>query len=416
MTSTFSWLDHSEAQRRQMLEVIDLFREKGTLDELGFGPIRDAFSDHFFPGTSTLHTRARYLLFVPWIYRRIEQDRVPPSQVDSRARKDQAALARALQLGGEGDAQGVIGIQAGEALQRTPKAIYWTALRRFRIWQFPGSMEQYHAVLQRAGSSGASSYSDDGELVERSRVQGWHAGLPQEPEGLLQSARLALLKEEAEYLRERIVVEAPGSLLSLCIESRRSVSRIQYPWLHPDLAAFPAHLRADLEHARRFSILSFGAALLYNLMLAEKAEAAELPVADGLVELRRSELNVWTSDTGAMRDLRTWRMNDLWRTVEDKGHRIPYPTRQFVEGIAAMIHADPTGFADNAGARRTILQREIALKGGLARLNSRRALERFTGAAGLFYQTYRWPNVQRLVSDIHEGLRRTAGPEGHQIA
>jgi hypothetical protein len=416
MTSSFSWLDHSEAQRRQMLELIDLFREKGTLDELGFGSIRDAFSDHFFPGTSTLHTRARYLLFVPWIYRRIEQDRVPPSQVESRARKDQASLARALQLGGEGDAQGVIGIQAGEALQRTPKAIYWTALRRFRIWRFPGSMEQYHTVLRRAGASGAPGYSDDGELVERSSVQGWHSALPQEPEGLLQSARLDLGKEEAEYLRERIVVEAPGSLLSLCVESKRHVSRIEYPWLHPDLAAFPAHLRADLEHARRFSVLAYGAALLYNLMLAEKAEAADLPVANGLVELRRSELNAWADDAGAMRDLRTWRMNDLWRTVVDKGHRIPYPARQFVEGIAETVHADPKRFADHAVARQMILQRESALKGGLARLSNRRALERFTGAAGLVHQTYRWPNVQRLVSDIHDGLRLTDAPGEVQVA
>ena len=43
------------------LEIVDLFREKGTLDELGIGAIRDAFADRFFPGTSTLHTRARYL-------------------------------------------------------------------------------------------------------------------------------------------------------------------------------------------------------------------------------------------------------------------------------------------------------------------------------------------------------------------
>ena len=57
MTSAFGWLDHSEQQRRQMLEIVNLFREKGTLDELGIGVIRDGFSDHFFPGTSTLQTR-----------------------------------------------------------------------------------------------------------------------------------------------------------------------------------------------------------------------------------------------------------------------------------------------------------------------------------------------------------------------
>ena len=66
----------------QMLRLVELFAsrvaDRSTLDELGFGPIRDAFSDHFFPGISTIQTRARYLLFVPWVYLRIERERRGP--------------------------------------------------------------------------------------------------------------------------------------------------------------------------------------------------------------------------------------------------------------------------------------------------------------------------------------------------
>jgi len=51
-----------------MLDVINAFSEKDTRDELGFGSVRDAFADTLFPGTSTIQTRARYFLFVPWIY------------------------------------------------------------------------------------------------------------------------------------------------------------------------------------------------------------------------------------------------------------------------------------------------------------------------------------------------------------
>lgn len=57
--SIFAWLDQSEKQRRQMLEAIDLFREKDTRDEMGVSGIRDAFSDMLFPGTGALQTRAR---------------------------------------------------------------------------------------------------------------------------------------------------------------------------------------------------------------------------------------------------------------------------------------------------------------------------------------------------------------------
>lgn len=52
--STFVWLDYSERERRKMLDVVDLFREHDTRDELGIGSVRDAFADMLFPGTSTI--------------------------------------------------------------------------------------------------------------------------------------------------------------------------------------------------------------------------------------------------------------------------------------------------------------------------------------------------------------------------
>jgi len=45
--------------------VLDLLAEKGVVDELGIGVIRDAFADLLFPGISTIQTRAKYFLIVP---------------------------------------------------------------------------------------------------------------------------------------------------------------------------------------------------------------------------------------------------------------------------------------------------------------------------------------------------------------
>lgn len=411
MTSTFAWLDHSEAQRRRMLEVIDLFREKGTVDELGFGTIRDSFSDHFFPGISTLQTRARYLLFVPWVYQRIEREKVPWPQVDERARHSQALVARALQAGGEGDAQGVIGIQAGESVQRTPAVVYWTSFRRFRIWRFPGSIGQYYASLKRAGARPDAVRSDDGELVEQSGLRGWHQGLPKEPHGLLDRTTFDLSPEEADYLRERIVAEVPGTLLAFVVEGRQRISRIDVPWLHPDRSGFPAQLQRDLDHAHRFAMVSYGAVILYNLLVAEKAAAAELPIAKGLVERYRTEYGSWSDEVEAEGGfVREWNLDDLWVTVMGKGHRIAHPTRQFLETWVAIVRHEVRSAPDHPGLRRMIQQRELFLKGGLARLTHRRALERFGGSAGLYRQNYRWPNVRRIVGDIHAGL--TPKPAG----
>ena len=77
-----------------MLDAVDLFKEKGTRDEMGIGSVRDAFADLFFPGTSTIQTRARYFLFVPWVYLQLEQRRVPSSEIAWRARDMEIGLMR----------------------------------------------------------------------------------------------------------------------------------------------------------------------------------------------------------------------------------------------------------------------------------------------------------------------------------
>jgi len=67
-----SWLDLTAADRDKVRRVLDLFSEQGTVDELGLGSLRDTISNALFPGTSVLHTRLRYVLFIPWVYQELE--------------------------------------------------------------------------------------------------------------------------------------------------------------------------------------------------------------------------------------------------------------------------------------------------------------------------------------------------------
>ena len=62
-----AWLDTSSDEQRRVRELIALFAQSESRDELGIGQVRDAFSEMLFPGTSVIQTRARYFLFVPWI-------------------------------------------------------------------------------------------------------------------------------------------------------------------------------------------------------------------------------------------------------------------------------------------------------------------------------------------------------------
>ena len=55
MPSSLAWLDTDEIYRKRSLEIIDLFKDQGTVVEIGIGTIRDTFADICFPLTSVLH-------------------------------------------------------------------------------------------------------------------------------------------------------------------------------------------------------------------------------------------------------------------------------------------------------------------------------------------------------------------------
>src|ERR1700688_994640 len=116
--STFVWLDYSERERRKMLDVVDLFREHDTRDELGIGSVRDTFADLFFPGTSTIMTRARYFLLVAWTYQRLERQRIGTTQIVERARRAEISLVDVVEQSDDSD--GNIGKVARTALKRLP--------------------------------------------------------------------------------------------------------------------------------------------------------------------------------------------------------------------------------------------------------------------------------------------------------
>ena len=101
--SAFVWLDYSERERRKMLDVVDLFREHDTRDELGVGSVRDAFADMLFPGTSTIMTRARYFLLVPWTYQRLERLRVRSAEMAARARQAELNLVEPIERSDDND-------------------------------------------------------------------------------------------------------------------------------------------------------------------------------------------------------------------------------------------------------------------------------------------------------------------------
>ena len=137
MQPTLTWVDLTANDRDKMRRVLDLFTEQGTLDEMGLGSLRDTVSDALFPGTSYIQTRLRYVLFVPWIYQRLEDKRVSSADVERAGRKAEIDLIGPLEK--SDDNQGIIGVRARGVLARLPSTLYWSALTRWG--RLPASAE-----------------------------------------------------------------------------------------------------------------------------------------------------------------------------------------------------------------------------------------------------------------------------------
>lgn len=399
--SSFAWLDFSESDRQRTLDVIDLFREKGTVDELGIGTIRDAIADLLFPGTSTIMTRARYYLFIPWIYLRHEERKTPSNEIEPAARKDEIALIEALRRSGE--RRGVIGIEAGSALKRLPSTIYWQALGVWGIRRYAGSRENYHRSLDSFYRKGDMIRGDDGHVVTGGNLKRWDPGLPAAPARFLKESGLGLTKGEANYLRERVVNAAPHSLFAFLVNQPLEKSEQDYPWDHPLAARFPERNRRELMHAQNFAEVMHGSALLYNLMLAEKLSDSERIPAYERMFHEWAELMKSHSAT-----LKSWDRDDFWRLVHGTGARIPRPTERFATiWMDKAIGKDARELQRSKQARTLIVERERMLKGGLARLTNARALDLWGGASSSGRLSYRWNRpVKAILADIRKPLDR----------
>lgn len=409
MTSTLAWLDHSERQRRRMMEVVALFREKGTLDEMGIGSVRDALSEALFPGGSTLHTRGRYLLFVPWLCQLVEEAGVESRRALDLLRRHEIQMIESLVAAGE--SRGVIGIDARDRVQQTPSMVYWGALGRYGIRRRPGTRTEWARSLgSRRRLKAPVLRTDDGELIDASAGY-WHAGLPPRPEDLLERAEMTLSVEEAEYLAERLLHAVPGTYLAHLIGSVAEPASSEFPWEHPAAATATETVGEHLEHARNFSEVMHGAALLYNLVLAELVEDArtaggEVEANPGGVDEYHELLAEWVE---LMRQRsaahRSWDRASFWGTVLAHNPRVPYATRHFVNRWLDLALDRADVVVEDEEARRSVITREIQVKRGLARTRNARALERWTGASGARQLKYRWGQFSRVVFDITDGLR-----------
>jgi hypothetical protein len=226
--------------------------EQDTRDEIGFLLIHQGFADRFFPGTSVLHTRIRYVLFVPWLFQDAANSKHHGSDLDAVIRRRLIQLAIRLK---QGERYGVIGgDKLGELTSQPPDRVYWTALRQWGLL-LPSIGSRSEAIRRLRTSARPTLLDDDGMRLDDDATEVF-CNLPVPPHGW-DNAELALdfslrPREQAFIRRKLSLLTRPGetapSLLARLVESRDS-----YPGIASGL---PAELdaRADEPDQRALRI------------------------------------------------------------------------------------------------------------------------------------------------------------------
>lgn len=144
------WIDFSNSDRDKVLGVLQLFAERTAMDELGIGTVRDAFANIFFPGTSTIQTRAKYFFIVSYLLQEAGSGKVgmdvdkAMEWVHNKERVCCQKLVENAQSKGE-PLNGIIGHTALNSkawVKRKPSDIYWNGVKTLGFFNSKFSLMQ----------------------------------------------------------------------------------------------------------------------------------------------------------------------------------------------------------------------------------------------------------------------------------
>ncbi|MFH4552843.1 DUF6361 family protein [Vibrio alginolyticus] len=412
--SLIGWIDFSSTERERVSQVLSMLQEKGTLDELGIGQIRDAFADQLFPGFSTIQTRAKYFVTIPYIfhdYRKLDPHERPPLTEYISQQEDK--LAKCLVENHQHNMPyGIIGKDSLEkGVARKPSSVYWNGLRQLSIAKTELSLREFVNQYQELANNKSEAHIDD---------DGLHSDIAQlmtKPDGYSESwlnqVSIELTREEAEFLKNKLQLSSkvehsvPAQLFkhNLVGESLQVADIVanngwQAEALYEKLKDSPIsdRTKACFEKALEFSFVLEGAHIRYNALIAQRAKNTEK------VEQWNEEFDVWLNHARKQPISFEQQSIDSWYEFAFGPHKnANNRTRQFIENWCSLIR-------DSVAVDKLdicVKRQAIANKG--ARCLLKKALNENQDWVGMRKLEFRWPSARVILQDIQEGLDVSAG-------
>lgn len=405
------WIDFVESD--SLMDRIHDLEQPGTQDELGLGRIRDYFADSFFPGTTTVMTRARYFLFIPAIYyfyersdTKVALDEIKRKQNELRERLE--AYRKNYKDKVSADSYGIIGSVSKERLKRWPDSIYWNGITRLGIFtQRDWSRSYYLNVINRRERR---SYDDDNNAQDDSgQLNAWDFRFDEfkhlyfSKDNIFKvEISLELYKPEAQYLKERLSSQT-DSLYQFLINQRKEYGQGIF-WAIPGLPRFD-----DVRDAKNFSFFSKGLWLSYYYFLSKQKKNG---TEDHFYDLFKK----WYQAT--KHELKKWDYSSFL----SKHQKVIYFNKPVIRSSDLSFLTDTYRnifkLSSNISSMLQkneihIKNRERFVKGDVrAKLFNDKAMEGWNGKIEtsedhLYEYDYRWQRpVSTIINDVIRGLKR----------
>ncbi len=394
------WIDYSKEERNKIVSILHLLGTQGTIDEIGIGSVRDAFSDLLFPGISVLQTRAKYFVLIPYLFENACNE---CSNGHLRSGKDvrnyiekcEDQIVGTLMKSAKNDLErtGIIGSRNyfdGKSVKMRPSSIYWNGLRTSSILLHSElSLDSACNVIFQKGHSQSKieKKNEDKDYGADDRDVLFDGHLIFAPiyasYNYMNEAQISLTREEAEYIYH-------------CFTEgyRTKDAAMSYMLKHPDLIMkyesfeefdpddFTGELYDRVMLAREFADFIYGAHLLYNIVFAEGC-GVDNRVVDGII----GEFDEYCTS------YQSPNLDEILDITKCKG-----ATALFFKYFDSYISRNRIEDAKNL-----IVEREAAVK------TARRKLLRpeeyqFNEPIHNFKLNYRYGVARRIMLDIIEGM------------
>lgn len=386
------WIDFSKEQRNKVIRVINFLSEPEAVDELGVGIIRDGFANIFFPGTSTIQTRAKYFLLVPYILNELEHKKgITADRMINSLYEQELDLIDVLKKSGE---NGVIGERSGKKLKRKPSDIYWNGIRTYGI--FTGGKMSLHNYAklscllkdkqQKNKEQGNFKSKDDevdGDDIDA--VSGELHGfwkLPCYSSDWKEDLSIRLTHREAEFLKSQIVLTCPDSIMGYVLNNNYTDFLIfeSFDDIEGMMNVLPENMRKDYILAKEFADFIYGAHLRYNVLLSK-----------GEDDNVNAEWELWHFQMKSYAGIILYNIFSSLNINNIKLKKFLFDCKE------AMLKGDIDKLDD------VVTNREISIKGKKRSKICNNEFE-YEGWTGIGKLQYRLRNGQNVIRDIYEGL------------